>query len=303
MGLVGGDDLEGADRQVLDASGRIIKDNVYGSIEEDAWRRDFTINALYYDIADFSILDYVGGMDDIAARQIRLIGDPETRFREDPVRMVRAVRFAAKLDLDIEAATAAAIPRLAPLIDGVPPARLFDEFLKVFETGHALASFHGLVRHGLFAHLFPATGAWLAADDAEGRRRAFIEQALANTDARVAAGMPVTPMFLFGVFLWGPVTERARELAAGGLAEVPALVQAAAAFRAAPGAARAGHAPAPPVPGCLRPLPAAGRARRGRPRGGPFLDRHPAGPGRGPGRRRRHRHRHRLRSGSGRGRW
>jgi poly(A) polymerase len=108
----------------------------------------------------------------------------------------------------------------------VPPARLFDEFLKVFETGHALASFHGLVRHGLFDHLFPATGAWLAADDAAGRRRAFIEQALANTDARVAAGLPVTPMFLFGVFLWGPVTERARELAAGGLAEVPALVEA-----------------------------------------------------------------------------
>ncbi len=226
VGLVGGDELEGADRQVLDASGRIIKDNVYGSIEEDAWRRDFSINALYYDIADFSILDYVGGMEDIAARQIRLIGDPETRFREDPVRMVRAVRFAAKLDLDIEAATAAAIPHLAPLIDGVPPARLFDEFLKVFETGHALASFHGLVRHGLFAHLFPATGAWLAADDAAGRRRSFIEQALANTDARVAAGLPVTPMFLFGVFLWGPVTGRARELAAGGLAEVPALVQA-----------------------------------------------------------------------------
>jgi poly(A) polymerase len=118
------------------------------------------------------------------------------------------------------------MPKLAPLLDAVPSARLFDEFLKVFETGHALESFRRLQYHGLFEHLFPATGAWLAADDAAGRRRAFIEQALANTDSRVAAGLPVTPMFLFGVFLWGPATERARELEAEGLAEIPALVQA-----------------------------------------------------------------------------
>jgi poly(A) polymerase len=223
---VGGEDLESEDRHVLDESGRIIKDNAYGSIEEDAWRRDFTINALYYNIADFSILDYVDGMADIEARRLRLIGDPATRFREDPVRMIRAARLAAKLDLEIDAATAAEMPRLAPLLDAVPAARLFDEFLKVFETGHALESFRRLQAHGLFEHLFPATDAWLAADDVAGRRRAFIEQALANTDSRVAAGLPVTPMFLFGVFLWGPVTERARELAAEGLAEIPALVQA-----------------------------------------------------------------------------
>jgi poly(A) polymerase len=223
---VGGEDLESEDRHVLDEAGRIIKDNAYGSIEEDAWRRDFTINALYYNIADFSILDYVDGMADIAARRLRLIGDPETRFREDPVRMVRAARLAAKLDLEIDAATAAAMPRLAPLLDSVPAARLFDEFLKVFETGHALEGYRRLQAHGLFEHLFPATGAWLAADDAGGRRNAFIERALANTDARVAAGLPVTPMFLFGVFLWGPVTGRARELAAEGLGEAQALVQA-----------------------------------------------------------------------------
>jgi poly(A) polymerase len=223
---VGGEDLESEDRHVLDESGRILKDNAYGSIEEDAWRRDFTINALYYNIADFSIWDYVDGMADIEARRLRLIGDPETRFREDPVRMVRAARLAAKLDLEIEPATAAAMPRLAPLLDAVPPARLFDEFLKVFETGHALEGFRRLRTHGLFEHLFPATGAWLAADDATGRRLAFVEAALGNTDARVAAGQPVTPMFLFGVFLWGPVTERARELAVAGAAEVPALVEA-----------------------------------------------------------------------------
>ena len=232
---LGNEDLESEDRQILDAAGRIIKDNSFGSIEEDAWRRDFTVNALYYNIADFSIWDFVDGMRDIEAGRIRLIGDPETRYREDPVRMIRAVRLAAKLQLEIHPEAAAPMARLGGLIDSVPPARLFDEFLKVFETGHALEGYRRLRRHGLFEHLFPATAAWLAGDSsqarsgggADGRRNRFIERALAGTDQRVVEGLPVTPMFLFGVFLWGPVQDRAHSLRrTGQLSEVQALIDA-----------------------------------------------------------------------------
>lgn len=228
---LGNEDLESEDRQILDAAGRIIKDNSFGSIEEDAWRRDFTINALYYNIADFSIWDFVDGMRDIEARTIRLIGDPETRYREDPVRMIRAVRLAAKLELQIHPEAAEPMSRLGRLIDSVPAARLFDEFLKVFETGHALESYRRLREHGLFEHLFPATAEWLAADPSGtgggGRRNRFIERALANTDQRIADGQPVTPMFLFGVFLWGPVQDRANALRrTGQLSEVQALIDA-----------------------------------------------------------------------------
>ena len=122
--------------RMFDETGRILRDNVYGTIDEDVWRRDFTANSLYYNIADFSIWDYVGGAEDIAARTLRLIGDPETRFREDPVRMLRAARFEAKLGFAIDPATAEPIGRLRELLGGVPPARLFDETLKLFLTGH-----------------------------------------------------------------------------------------------------------------------------------------------------------------------
>ncbi len=224
---VGTEDTEAEDRKILDETGRILADNVYGNIEEDAWRRDFTINALYYNIADFSIWDFVGGMADIEARCIRLIGDPETRYREDPVRMIRAARLAAKLGLRIHADAAAPMAHLARLIDGVPPARLFDEFLKIFETGHALASFRALREHGLFEHLFPETGVWLAADR-DGRRLEFLERAFAGTDERVAQGLPITPMFLFGVLLWGPISTRAEALReAQPLSPIQSLVAAA----------------------------------------------------------------------------
>lgn len=228
---LGNEDLESEDRQILDSTGRIIKDNSFGSIEEDAWRRDFTINALYYNIADYSVWDFVDGMRDIEGRSIRLIGDPETRYREDPVRMIRAVRLAAKLDLDIHPEAAAPMARLGSLIDSVPPARLFDEFLKVFETGHALAGYRRLREHGLFEHLFPATAEWLAGGGAgaspDDRRNRFIERALANTDQRIIDGLPVTPMFLFGVLLWGPVQERAAALRrAGSISEVQSLIDA-----------------------------------------------------------------------------
>jgi len=142
------------------------------------------------------------------------------------VRMIRAVRLAAKLDLEIHPDTAAPIAQLAPLLDNMPPARLFDEFLKVFATGHALESYRRLCRHGLLEHLFPATARWLAADT-DGKRQRFIERALANTDQRIADGLPVTPMFLFGVFLWGPVQERAAELCKSGeMSENQALIEA-----------------------------------------------------------------------------
>src|SRR5690554_3564264 len=134
----------------------ILRDNVYGNKDEDAMRRDFTINALYYNIADFSVHAYAGGWEDLQNRQIRLIGDPHTRYQEDPVRMLRAIRFKAKLNFDIEPGTEAPIKELAPLLKQIPPARLFEEILKLFLHGHALATFHLLRQHGLFQYLFPA---------------------------------------------------------------------------------------------------------------------------------------------------
>lgn len=187
------------DREMED--GRLVRDNVYGSIEDDAVRRDFTCNALYYAIEDFSVRDYVGGFDDVQARTMRLIGDPETRYREDPVRMLRAVRLAAKLDLSIEPATAAPIPVLAPLLGDAAPARLFEEMLKLFLSGHAVASFEGLERYGLVASLLPDTAAALRSNRSGALRRMLL-QGLANTDARVAADEPVSPAFLFAMLLW-----------------------------------------------------------------------------------------------------
>jgi len=213
-----GGSQEGADEgQVFHASGRILSDNVYGTIEEDAWRRDFTINALYYNIADNSIWAFADGLTDLRDRQLRLIGEPERRYREDPVRMLRAARFAAKLDFEVHPDTAAPIAAMASLIDGVPAARLFDEFLKMFQSGHALASYRNLRKLGLFSHLFPVTQSWLGEDAAEGSSaNDMIERALENTDQRIVERKPITPMFLFGVFLWLPVQSRAAELMAGG---------------------------------------------------------------------------------------
>ena len=187
------------DRELED--GRLVRDNVYGSIEDDAIRRDFTCNALYYAIEDFSVRDYVGGYEDVQARVMRLIGDPETRYREDPVRMLRAVRLAAKLDFTIEPATAAPIPLLAPLLGEAAPARLFEEMLKLFLSGHAVASFEGLEAHGLLGALLPETAAALRSNRSGALRRMLL-QGLANTDARVAADEPVSPAFLFALLLW-----------------------------------------------------------------------------------------------------
>lgn len=187
------------DRELED--GRLVRDNVYGTIEDDAIRRDFTCNALYYAIEDFSVRDYVGGYEDVQARVMRLIGDPETRYREDPVRMLRAVRLAAKLDFTIEPATAAPIPLLAPLLGEAAPARLFEEMLKLFLSGHAVASFERLEAHGLLGALLPETAAALRSNRSGALRRMLV-QGLANTDARVAADEPVSPAFLFALLLW-----------------------------------------------------------------------------------------------------
>ncbi len=208
------------DRQVHDG-GRLLRDNVYGTIEDDAVRRDFTANALYYDIADFSVRDYVGGFEDVGNRVLRLIGDPETRYREDPVRMLRAIRLAAKLDFDIGAETAAPLPGLAPLLAEAAPARLFEECLKMFLSGHAVASFEGLERHGLLAALLPETAAALASNRSGALRRMLVE-GLRGTDRRVRAEEPVSPAFLFAVLLWPAYCRTLMGLQAQGLHTVEA---------------------------------------------------------------------------------
>jgi poly(A) polymerase len=188
------------DRQ-LHEGGRLLRDNVYGTIEDDAVRRDFTANALYYAIEDFSVRDYCGGFEDVQNRVMKLIGDPETRYREDPVRMLRAVRLAAKLGFRIDDASAAPLPALAPLLREAAPARLFEECLKLFLSGHATESFLGLERHGLLDALLPETAAALKANRS-GALRNMVLEGLRGTDARVAADEPVSPAFLFAVLLW-----------------------------------------------------------------------------------------------------
>ena len=189
-----------------DDEGRILRDNVYGSIDEDVWRRDFTCNSLYYNIADFSIWDYTGGFEHIKEKRIVLIGDPEKRMREDPVRMLRGIRFAAKLGFEIDEAVVKSIDHHSHLLTNVPAARLFDEFLKLFESGNAENTFILLWQHGLFHEMFPATAEELANDQSFGE---FVRAALQNTDRRVEQGQSITPMFLLGVFLWEPIKKLA----------------------------------------------------------------------------------------------
>ncbi len=191
--------------------GRILRDNVYGSVDEDAHRRDFTVNALFLDMRDMSIIDYVGGYEDLTNRTIRMIGDPEVRYHEDAVRMIRALRFSAKLGFGIEAATLEPISRLGHLFDLIPPARLFDESLKLFMSGHAMLSFDLLIEHGLMPHLFPELMQILETNT-EAPIWHMIEQAMENTDERIAQGKPVTPAFLFATLLWPVMTERLEEI-------------------------------------------------------------------------------------------
>jgi poly(A) polymerase len=197
-------DFDESLERVVDESGRILRDNIYGTIDDDVWRRDFTCNSLYYNIADFSVWDYCSGFDDIKAKRLRLIGDPETRYREDPVRMLRAARFEAKLGFHIEPATAEPIGRLRELLEGVPPARLFDETLKLFLTGHGAQSYRVLLDRGLLDVLLPNVAAFARRHPGSAPERMLI-QGLANTDERVRADRPVTPSFLFALLLYGPI--------------------------------------------------------------------------------------------------
>ncbi len=215
----GGDQREHSDR------GRILRDNVYGTIDEDVWRRDFTVNALYYNIADFSVVDYASGLEDIRCRTLRMIGDPDTRYREDPVRMLRVLRFAAKLGFDIAPETAGPIAGLREHVGDVPPARLFEEVLKLFQTGHAVRSFDLLVEYGLLGQLFPATNALLEGAEGDAVRR-FIELGLGGTDRRIAADKPTTPAFLFAILLWPVVSRSAAALKASGASDYEAMAQA-----------------------------------------------------------------------------
>ena len=220
--------LEGRE---VDEHGRLIRDNVYGTIDEDVWRRDFTINALYYNIHNFSVVDYVGGVADIQKRQIRLIGDPEQRYREDPVRMIRAVRFAAKLGFEIETATQAPIQKLGHLLQEVSHARLFEEVLKLFHSGVALKVYQQLQAQGLFQYLFPLTATLIAAEKAGAASNEVTEkivlEALKSTDRRIQEGKSVNPAFLFTAMLYQPMLIRQALLQEEGLAPQEAFYAAA----------------------------------------------------------------------------
>jgi poly(A) polymerase len=202
-----------------DEHGRVLRDNVFGSQEEDARRRDFTVNALYFDPASEEIIDYHGGLADLRKRVLRMIGDPETRYREDPVRMLRAVRLAAKLGLTLESATRGPIRKLAPLIEHVPPARVFDEMIKLLLSGHASACVRQLREEGLSKGVLPLLDVIL--EQPLGER--FVTLALAQTDERVRGERPVSPAFLFAALLWHEVLAASKARLAKGERPVPAL--------------------------------------------------------------------------------
>jgi poly(A) polymerase len=206
-----------------DESGRVLRDNVYGEIHDDVWRRDFTANALYYNIADYSIIDYVGGFEDIANKRLRLIGDQETRYREDPVRMLRAIRFASKLDFSIDDSCKQAILELGSLLGDIPSSRLFEEVLKLFHSGHAEESFITLQEYDLLKYLFPDAVEELH-DEAT---TDFIRLAMQSTDDRVKLDKPVTPAFLFAALLWTPVRKQTEANLEAGMHYAVALQKAA----------------------------------------------------------------------------
>jgi len=195
-------------------SGRILRDNAYGKLEDDVWRRDFTVNALYYDIADYSIVDYTLAMDDIKQKVLRLIGDPQTRYREDPVRMLRAIRFAAKLDFTIHPETEQPIYELGYLLADIPPARLYEEVLKLFHSGKGVITLQMLCKYDLLQYLFKSADVIIK--EKHETFAQFIQLALESTDNRINQGKPVTPAFLFAAMLWGDVDQVSEALKQAG---------------------------------------------------------------------------------------
>src|ERR1700694_4783567 len=207
------------DTSEKDEHGRVLRDNVFGTQEEDARRRDFTVNALYFDPVTEEVVDFHGGLADLKKRVLRVIGDPETRYREDPIRMLRAVRLAAKLGLTLDAATRQPIADMAPLMGRVPPGRLFDEMLKLLLSGHASACLRQLREVGLHKGVLPLLDVIL--EQPLGER--FVTLALAQTDERVLAERPVSPAFLFAALLWHEVLAAWKARQARGERAIPAL--------------------------------------------------------------------------------
>ena len=216
-----GFDESAGDPDHVRVDGRIVRDNVYGTLEEDAWRRDFTVNCLYYDHRERTVIDFTGGYCDLRDGRLRLIGSAIERYREDPVRMLRAVRFSGKLGFDIEGDTSRAIYELASLIEDMPPARLYEEVIKLFMAGAGRTNYELLRRYGLFGHLFPETDACIEAEP-DGIACALASKALESTDARIGSGKPVTPGFLFAALLWEPVLQDSEACIARGMSDIQA---------------------------------------------------------------------------------
>jgi poly(A) polymerase len=211
---------------VVDASGRVLRDNVWGPQIEDAARRDFTVNAMYYDPVREIVVDYHGGIKDAKKKLLRMIGDPAGRYREDPVRIIRVVRFAAKLGFEIEPKTRAPIKEMAALLDNVPQSRTFDEMIKLLQTGHALASIEELRKQGLHRGVFPVLDVALDEAHRHDGREKFVQLALADTDRRVGEGKPVAPSFMLACMLWHDVQDGWQKRKAGGEPPFQALQQA-----------------------------------------------------------------------------
>jgi len=218
-------DLAGKSHAV-DAEGRVLRDNVWGPQIDDAARRDFTVNAMYYDPVREIVVDYHGGIKDVQKKLLRMIGDPASRYREDPVRIIRVVRFAAKLGFEIEAKTRAPIKEMAALLDNVPASRTFDEMIKLLQTGHALASIKELRKQGLHRGVFPVLDVALDEAQRHDGREKFVQLALADTDRRVGEGKPVAPSFMLACMLWHDVLDGWQKLKAKGESSFPALQQA-----------------------------------------------------------------------------
>ena len=195
--------------------GLVLRDNYYGTLEDDVFRRDFTVNGLYYDIKKSEVIDYVGGLDDLKALKIKMIGDPSERFEEDPVRMIRAVRFRAKLNANIESQLIEAIQKNSHLLAKIPPARLYEEVIKLFHNENSIEIFHELDRLGLLRHLFSQT-----------KENPFVDSSLINTSERIKSGNSVTPAFLFAVFLWSAVNKRFNKISKKNKSRIELMLQA-----------------------------------------------------------------------------